>query len=84
MHKNRNPCNSFLMIKMASGMDHGRVRLATTTSYNMAAIQQVYIVKQSIYLFDIRHPYYVSVSRDYSAGSGLELINVACFFEVDR
>ena len=30
MHRNRNPCNSFLMVKMASGMDHGRVRLATT------------------------------------------------------
>ena len=22
MHRNRNPCNSFLMVKMASGMDH--------------------------------------------------------------
>ena len=30
MHRNRNPCNSFLMVKMVSGMDHGRVRLATT------------------------------------------------------
>ena len=30
MHRNRNPCNSFLMVKMASGMDHGRVRLAAT------------------------------------------------------
>ena len=26
MHKNRNPCNTFLMVKMASGMDDGRVR----------------------------------------------------------
>ena len=32
MHRNRNPCNSFLMVKLASGMDHGRVRLRTTTT----------------------------------------------------
>ena len=32
MHRNRNPCNSFLMVKMASGMDHGRVRSTTTTT----------------------------------------------------
>ena len=32
MHKNRNPCNSFLMVKMASGMDHGCVRPTTTTN----------------------------------------------------
>ena len=31
-HRNRNPCNSFLMVKMASGMDHGRVRPTTTTT----------------------------------------------------
>ena len=31
MHRNGNPCNSFLMVKMASGMDHGRVRPTTTT-----------------------------------------------------
>ena len=30
MHRNRNPYNSFLIAKMASGMDHGHVRLATT------------------------------------------------------
>ena len=30
MHRNRNPCNPFLLVKMASGMDHGRVRLTTT------------------------------------------------------
>ena len=29
MHRNRSPCNSFLMVKMASGMDHGRVRPTT-------------------------------------------------------
>ena len=29
MYRNRNPCNFFLMVKMASGMDHGRVRLVT-------------------------------------------------------
>ena len=43
MHRNRNPCNSFLMVKMASGMDHGRVRptATTTTSHNMAAIRLI-------------------------------------------
>ena len=32
MHRNRNLCSSFLMVKMASGMDHrhGRLRLAMT------------------------------------------------------
>ena len=32
MHRNRNPCNSFLVVKMASGVDHGRVRPTTTTT----------------------------------------------------
>ena len=32
MHRNRNPCNSFLMVKMASGIDHGRVCPTTTTT----------------------------------------------------
>ena len=32
MHRNRKPCNSFLMVKMASGMDHGCVRPTTTTT----------------------------------------------------
>ena len=32
MHRNRNPCNSFLMVKMATGMDHGRVGPTTTTT----------------------------------------------------
>ena len=32
MHRNGNLCNSFLMVKMASGMDHGRVRPTTTTT----------------------------------------------------
>ena len=30
MHGNRKPCKSFLIIKMASGMEHGRVRPMTT------------------------------------------------------
>ena len=30
MHGNRSPCSSFLMVKMASGMDHGCVRPTTT------------------------------------------------------
>ena len=29
MHRNENPCNSLLMVKMVSGMDHGRVRPTT-------------------------------------------------------
>ena len=37
MHGNRNPCNSFLMVKMASGMDHGRVRPTTTTKNDNVA-----------------------------------------------
>ena len=37
MHRNRNPCNSFLIVKMASGMDHGRVRPTTTTTTNDVA-----------------------------------------------
>ena len=36
MHRNRNPCNSFLLVKMASGMDHGRVRPTTTTTNDVA------------------------------------------------
>ena len=32
MHGNRNPCNPFLMVKMASGMDHGHVCPTTTTT----------------------------------------------------
>ena len=36
MHRKRNSCNSFLMVKMASGMDHGRVRPTTTTTNYVA------------------------------------------------
>ena len=36
-HRNRNPCNSSLMVQMASGMNHGRVRLATTNDDNDVA-----------------------------------------------
>jgi len=41
MHRNRNPCNSFFMVNLASEMDRGRVRTTTTTSHNMAAIQLI-------------------------------------------
>ena len=52
------------MVNMASGMDHGLVRLTTTMSRNMAAIQltpshAVLDYMYSTYIFDIRHPYYV-------------------------
>ena len=42
------------MVKMASSMNHGRVRLATTTSHNMAAIQLILshaVLDYSIYLW---------------------------------
>ena len=32
MHRNINLCNSFLVAKIASGMDHGRVSPTTTTT----------------------------------------------------
>ena len=55
MHRNRNPCNSFLMVKMASGMDHGCVGpTTTTTSRNMAAIQLIpshAVLDYSIYMY---------------------------------
>ena len=43
MHRNRNPCNSFIMVNMDNGTDRGRVHPAmkTTTSRNMAAILQL-------------------------------------------
>ena len=52
MHRNRNPCNSFLMFKMASSMDHGRVRPTTTTTTNDVAqhgghLANIYQVMQS-------------------------------------
>ena len=34
----RNPSSSYFMVNMPSGMDHGRVSSATTTSCNMAAV----------------------------------------------
>ena len=53
MHRNRNPCNSFFMVNMASGVDHGRMRL-TTLPHNMAAIQLIAshaVVDYSIHLW---------------------------------
>ena len=105
MHRNRNPCNSFLMVKMASGMDHGRVRPTTTTTttttndvaqhgghpantkscslglQHISLILDMHIMcNWQLSYQEIRWP----VSRDHIAGSGLELIKVACFFEVYR
>ena len=34
MHRNRNPYNSFFMVNMASGMDRGRARPTTTTTFS--------------------------------------------------
>ena len=105
MHRNRNPCNSFLMVKMASGMDHGRVRPTTTTTTTTTndvaqhgghlantkscslGLQHISLILDMHTMFnwqlsnqEIRWP----VSRDHIAGSSLELIKVACFFEVNR
>ena len=104
MHRNRNPCNSFLLVKMASGMDHGRVRPTTTTTttnndvaqhgghpantkpcslglQHISLILDMHIMcNWQLSYQEIRWP----VSRDHIAGSGLELIKVACFFEVYR
>ena len=47
-----NPCDSFFMANMASGMDHGRPT-TTTTSHNIAAIQLIpslAVLGYSIYL----------------------------------
>ena len=46
------------MVKMASGMDHGRVR-PTTTSRNMAAIQLIpsHAVLDYSIMLDMRRPY---------------------------
>ena len=40
MHRNRNPCNSFFMVNMASGMGDGRVGPTTTTTTNDVAQHQ--------------------------------------------
>ena len=34
MHRKRQPCNSVIMVNMASGMDLGRVRATLTTTTN--------------------------------------------------
>ena len=61
MHRNRKPCNSFLMIKMASGMDHGRVGPTTTATTNDVAQHGGHPANTkswiTAYIFDIRHPY---------------------------
>jgi len=76
------------MVNMAGGMDRWRVRpTTTTTSRNKAAIQRTSLILEIHVIVNwqmsnqgIRWP----VSRDHIAGSGLELIEVARFFEVDR
>ena len=82
----------FFMVNMASGMDHGRVRPqqaghpANARSCSLG-LQHISLILDIHIMFnwqlsyqEIRWP----VSRDHIAGSGLELIEVACFFEVDR
>ena len=92
MHRNRNPCNSFLMVKM----DRGRMRL-TTTSRNMAALLRL-IPSLAALVYSVCLWYWTSMlwsidtcqnkvsadqCRDHITGSGLELIEVLCFFKVD-
>ena len=66
MHKNRDLCNSFLMVKMVSGMDYGRVRLTTTTTNDVAqhggypvnikscslGLQYIYLILNMPIMFD--------------------------------
>ena len=106
MHRNRNLCNSFLMVKMASGMDHGRVRPTTTTRTRTTnndvaqhgghpantkscspGLQHISLILDMHTMFNWQLSYHEirwPVSRDHIAGSSLELVKVACFFEVDR
>ena len=66
MHGNRNPCNSFLMVKMASGMDPGCVRPTTTTTTTTTKNDDVAHGGHPAntrscslglkHIFDIRHP----------------------------
>ena len=53
MHRNRNPCNSFLMVKIASGMDHGRVRPTTTTTNDEGFL--VFIKEQRWFVWHLSH-----------------------------
>ena len=97
LHGNRNPCNSFFVVNMASGIDHELVlptTTTTTTSHNMAAIQlshpglplrQISLILDIRIMFNWRPSYHEirwPVSRDHIAGSGLELIKFACFFKL--
>ena len=96
MRGNRNPCNSFLMVKMASGMDHGRVCTVTTsTSPNMAAIQlipsqaalqHISLILDIHMMFNWQLSYQAirwPVSRDHIADSGLGLIKpTKCWFSI--
>ena len=52
MHRNRNPCNYFLMVKMASGMDHGRVG-PTTTNDDDVAQHGGHSANRECYEFDV-------------------------------
>ena len=94
MHRKRNPCNSFFMVKM----DRGRL-CPTTTSRNTAALlglipqfcslglQRVSLILNILAMVNwhlskqgIGWP----VSSVLIAGSSLELIELLCFSEVNR
>ena len=101
MHRNRNPCNSFFMVNLASGRDHGRVHPTTTNDdvgqhgghpfdpantkscslglHHISLILDMHIMLNwQLSYQEIRWP----ISRDHIAGSGLELIKVACFLKL--
>ena len=61
MHTNRDPCNSFLMVKMASGMDHGHVwpTTVTTASHNIVTIQL--IPSHAVLYYSISLCYYTCI-----------------------
>ena len=84
---------------MASGIARGRVRMTMTTaveSRKMAAILQIIGWQGHVYRVLLWHIHVMInwhlrkqgicwlVSRDYIAGSSLQLIEVISFFEVDR
>jgi len=97
MHRNRKPCNSFLVVNIGSELDHRHV---TMTFCNMVAILQldligrlrhtnlVYSVHPGIHL-----PYWTSIlwsidtcqnkiSTDHITGSGVYLIEARFFLKL--
>jgi len=94
MHWNRNPCNSFFMVNMASGMDRGPVR-PKTTSHSIAAILQLIPspgLQRTSYIWHPCHGQLTPVKTRYPLTGitwpyhGFRFIAHRChvFFKVDR